>query len=85
MWALYSLSQRQDIQKRLREECLSVPTDTPSYDELNGLPFLDAVVRETLRLHAAVPSTIRIATKDDLIPVNEPYKDKYGNIHNGIK
>ena len=34
-------------------------------DELNALPYLDAVVRETMRVHAPVPSSIRIATRDD--------------------
>lgn len=41
-------------------------TDTPDMDELNSLKYLDAVVRETMRLHAPVPSTTREATKDDV-------------------
>lgn len=41
-------------------------------DELNALPYLDAVIRETMRLHAPVPSTIRVAGKDDLLPLSEP-------------
>jgi Cytochrome P450 len=54
-------------------------------DELMALSYLDAVVRETLRLHAPVPSTIRIAMKDDILPVDTPFTDKYGVVHNGIK
>ena len=54
-------------------------------DELNGLPYLDAVVRETLRVHAPVPSTMRVATKDDILPFGEPVKDKNGNVLNNIK
>jgi len=64
---------------------LTVETETPSMDELVALPYLEAVVRETLRLHAPVPSTIRIAMKDDILPVDTPFTDKYGVVHNGIK
>ena len=78
MWCLFALSQLPEAQSRLRAEILSVPTDTPSADELNALPYLDAVVRETLRLHAAVPSTIRIAMHDDVIPLSKPIVDRNG-------
>ena len=85
MWCLFSLAQVPEVQSRLRAELLAVPTDTPSADELNALPFLDAVVRETLRLHAAVPSTIRIATHDDVIPLSKPIIDKNGVKRDEIK
>lgn len=84
-WALYSLCLRPDIQTKLREELLTVETETPSMDELVALSYLDAVVRETLRLHAPVPSTVRIAMKDDILPVDTPFTDKYGVVHDGIK
>jgi cytochrome P450 len=84
-WALYALCLRPDIQTKLREELLTVETETPSMDELVGLSYLDAVVRETLRLHAPVPSTVRVAMKDDILPVDTPFTDKYGVVHDGIK
>lgn len=84
-WALYALCLCPDIQAKLREELLTVETETPSMDELVALPYLDAVVRETLRLHAPVPSTVRIAMKDDILPVDTPFTDKYGVVHNEIK
>ena len=47
------LAKHQDVQTRLREELLgarsSYGNEIP-YDELSALPFLDAVVRETLRV-----------------------------------
>jgi len=58
---------------------LTVSTDNPTMDELNALPYLDAVVRETMRIHAPVPSTMRVATQDDVIPLEKPVKDKDGN------
>jgi cytochrome P450 len=54
-------------------------------DELNALPYLDAVVRETLRIHAPVASTMRVATADDILPLSEPIKDRNGNILDSIK
>ena len=47
-------------------------------DELNALPYLDAVVREVLRLHSPVQSTLRVAMKDDIIPLAEKIKNGKG-------
>lgn len=49
---LHILAQRQDVQSRLRKEILdaSFGGRDLSYDELNALPLLDAVCRETLRM-----------------------------------
>jgi len=84
-WALFALTQDPEVQTKLRNELLSVPTDNPTMDELNALPYLDCVVRETLRIHAPVPSTVRIAMKDDVLPLNTPFTDKKGNVHHGIR
>ena len=64
---------------------MSVPTDTPSADDLFELPLLDAVVRETMRVQCAVPMTSRVAMHDDVIPVSEPFTDKYGRVHSEIR
>jgi cytochrome P450 len=41
-------------------------------DAIEALPFLDAVVRETLRVCPPVHGTIRTATRDDIIPISSP-------------
>ena len=56
-WALYALTQNKHVQIKLREEVSNVSIDNPTVDDLNGLPYLDAVVRETLRLHPPVTTT----------------------------
>ncbi|KAI0742833.1 cytochrome P450 [Daedaleopsis nitida] len=84
-WCLFALTQAPEVQKKLRAELLAVETDTPSMDELSELPYLDAVVRETLRVHAPVPTTIRVAMKDDVIPVAESFVDRYGQVQDGIR
>ena len=68
------------MQQKLREELLAVPTDTPTMEELNALPYLDLVVRETLRLHAPVTITSRVAMRDDVLPLSAPLTDKHGNV-----
>ncbi|KXN91996.1 hypothetical protein AN958_11056 [Leucoagaricus sp. SymC.cos] len=84
-WALFSIAQDQSIQKRLREELLAVPSESPSMDELNALPYLDAVVRESLRFHCPVPAITRVATEDDVLPLHTPVVDKSGKVRNELK
>ncbi|KIY66077.1 cytochrome P450 [Cylindrobasidium torrendii FP15055 ss-10] len=83
-WTFFALTQHPDIQRKLREELLSLGTEDPSLDELNSLPYLDAVVREVLRLHSPVPFTLRVATKDDILPLRTPVTDAEGNVHDSI-
>ncbi|PIL29235.1 cytochrome P450 [Ganoderma sinense ZZ0214-1] len=84
-WCLYALTQNPRVQQKLRDELLSVETDTPTMDELNALPYLDMVIRESLRLHAPVPAAIRIPVKDDVIPVSAPFTDRNGEVQNSMK
>jgi len=84
-WALFALTQAPEVQTKLREELLKVPTDNPSMDELSALPYLDTVVRETLRVHSPVPSSVRVAMKDDVIPLNTPFIDKNGLTQHGVR
>ena len=48
------------------------------FDRISHLPYLDAVVREALRLYAPITTTMRVATQDDVIPFAEPFVDKHG-------
>ncbi|KAI0824809.1 cytochrome P450 [Trametes gibbosa] len=84
-WALYALCKNQEVQKKLRKELLTLETETPSMDELSALPYLDSVVRETLRLHAPVTMIVREVRRDDVIPVSKPVIDRYGKEYHGIR
>ncbi|PCH34313.1 cytochrome P450 [Wolfiporia cocos MD-104 SS10] len=84
-WCLYALSHALEVQQKLREELLDIPTDHPTMDELQELPYLDAVIRETMRVYPPVPTAARIAGIDDVIPLNEPYTDIRGAVHDGIR
>lgn len=85
IWVLYALIKYPEIQGKLRSELLKVPSDSPSMDELNALPYLDAVVRETLRLLAPIPYTFRISVRNDVLPLNTPVQDRLGKKHHAIK
>ncbi len=53
--AMHLLADHPDIQTRLREEILQAREDNGGqdlgYEDLNTLPYLDATVRETLRMY----------------------------------
>ncbi|KAJ7182982.1 cytochrome P450 [Mycena crocata] len=87
-WALYSLATHPAVQQKLRQELLTVPGDNPIMDELNSLPYLENVVRETMRVHAPVSFTIRVAMEDDILPLSKPYMDTKGKVqsatHHGV-
>jgi cytochrome P450 len=51
---------------------------------LDKLPWLDAVVRETLRLDAPVPGINRSAVKSEMLPLSRPYVDQDGVLHESI-
>jgi cytochrome P450 len=54
-------------------------------EDLNALPYLDSVVRETLRIHPPVSNVTRSAKDDGIIPVGEPYVDRWGNTQHTIR
>ena len=49
-------------------------------DAIERLPYLDAVVQESLRLCPPFHGTIRVATQDDVIPVSSPVVLRDGTI-----
>ncbi|XP_015232479.1 PREDICTED: sterol 26-hydroxylase, mitochondrial-like [Cyprinodon variegatus] len=64
-WALYQLSRNPEIQDRLHEEVSTlVPADQiPTAAEVTRMPFLRAVIKETLRMYPVVPMNSRIITE----------------------
>ncbi|KAJ7272392.1 cytochrome P450 [Mycena rebaudengoi] len=83
-WALHALSLNQEVQGRLRDELLSISTDNPTMDELNALPYLENVVRETMRVYCPVTVAVRKAMADDVLPLSKPYIDRKGTAHDSL-
>lgn len=74
------LASHPDIQIKLREELEHANADSGlDYDQLMSLPLLDAVCKETLRLHPPVPISSRCCQQDDVIPLQHPIKSKTGH------
>ncbi|KAF9130829.1 hypothetical protein BGW39_002583 [Mortierella sp. 14UC] len=71
-WMLHALSTHPEVQRKLRKEMLDhigLPSNKAplSYDAINALPYLNACVKEILRVVPPVHTTSRVATQDDTI------------------
>ncbi|KAJ6505338.1 cytochrome P450 [Mycena sanguinolenta] len=82
--ALHALSIHPSVQARLRDELSSLATDEPTMDELNSLPYLEKVVRETMRLYPPVGFSMREAMENDVLPLSRPYFDRTGKTYDSI-
>lgn len=71
-WLFYELGAHLDVQHKLRSELFTLDTDRPTIAQLSSLCYLDGVVREVIRLHPSIPTSLRIAEKDDWIPLGSP-------------
>ncbi|KAG8953675.1 hypothetical protein FRC04_001879 [Tulasnella sp. 424] len=80
-WALYALASSPEVQAKLRAELTAFPNDNPTMEELNGLQYLDWVVRESLRVYSPVEITSRQPIKDEVVPLSEPVTDLDGKVH----
>ncbi|KAL5524290.1 hypothetical protein ACEPAF_9430 [Sanghuangporus sanghuang] len=73
---LHELAHHPEAQSKLREEVIASRKKhgDMDYDTLMGLPYLDAVCRETLRLFPPVPQLNRTTRKDVVLPLLWPIK-----------
>ncbi|TFK96159.1 cytochrome P450 [Pterulicium gracile] len=90
-WTLYELSKHQDVQTALRDEIMDarkehgIADDDPlSTQMLDALPLLNAVIKETSRMHPIVPNLAREAGKDDVIPLSYPVQTRSGEWVNSV-
>lgn len=86
-WLFKELAQPENIhiQDKLRAELQACPSDEPTMEELHAMPYLDAVLRETLRKNDVVEQSFRSSAKDNVIPVSKPYVDRHGVERKEIK
>ena len=69
-WIFYDLAMNQNAQDTLYEEIINAGSDANelSYETLQALPYLDAVIHESLRRHVPVAFLERFCTKDFPVP-----------------
>lgn len=97
-WTLLLLALNLPIQDHLRAELRDFSSSQPSpasvlekekwqdvYAALDELPYLNNVIRETLRLLPPVHSSIRVAMRDDEIPTRDAVKMRDGTVRYGVK
>jgi hypothetical protein len=90
-WGFLLLAQHPDVQSKLRDELVELAETHPDNEGatamespaqllalIDKLPYLENVCREILRIIPPVHSTIRVALKDDVIPISEPLKYESG-------
>ncbi|TFK30718.1 cytochrome P450 [Coprinopsis marcescibilis] len=69
-WILYELGTHIDVQTALREEVIELKDTTA--DGINKLKLLDAVIKETFRLHPPILENHHEAGEDVVIPLETP-------------
>lgn len=82
-FGLYDLARHPDVQSRLRAEIFECGDNLP-FDQIDELPYLDAVVKEIMRINPSLPGTVRQAQKDDIIPLAEPVTLTNGKVGTDI-
>nr|AHA93084.1 cytochrome P450 CYP27A3 [Ictalurus punctatus] len=68
-WTLYHLARDPEAQQRLYNEVISIcPGDKmTSSEDISKMPWLKAVVKETLRLYPVVPGNARITAEKEIV------------------
>jgi alkylphenol/PAH-inducible cytochrome P450 monooxygenase len=84
-WLFWELAKDQRSQQHLRDEISAarakkIGDAAFSINEYDNMPYLNAVIKENLRLHAGVPNLWRMAGRDDMIPLAEPITTNDGRV-----
>ncbi|KAF9071344.1 cytochrome P450 [Rhodocollybia butyracea] len=75
---LLQLAQNPVIQRRLRQEVQTLPS--LNYNNIITLEYLNAIVKEGLRMYPIGPPTERVALQDDIIPLNQAILARSGEM-----
>ncbi|KAI8972816.1 cytochrome P450 [Trametes punicea] len=87
-FTLWRLAQNPHVQNKLRQEITEAKDACGGgdigYDDLVSLPYLDAVCRETLRIHVPAPYRFREVRQDVVLPLSEPVRGRDGRLMHQI-
>ncbi|KAG6856749.1 hypothetical protein H0H87_001093 [Tephrocybe sp. NHM501043] len=86
-WMLMELARHPEVQTKLRAEIRAMQRTLQSRREttytnadLDSMPYLNAVMKETLRYHPVAINTYRQALRDDVLPLSKPITTINGDI-----
>ncbi|KAF8434330.1 cytochrome P450 [Boletus edulis BED1] len=90
-WMLLEIARHPKVQSRLRNEIrrteavVNVRGDSQlTVQDLEGMPYLNAVIKEGLRFHPAASKAFRIALQDEILPLSKPIVTKSGGMINEV-
>jgi len=91
VFALGQLAGRPDAQEKLRAEIMDTLKKIRargdsdfSVNDFDSMPYLIAVVKESLRLHPSGTEIRRVAIKDDVLPLTKPFVGVSGKVHKDL-
>ena len=65
---LFELSKRPDVWERVQNEVAGLGGRKPTFDDLRDMVYLNALLKESLRLFPIVPGNARQASEDTILP-----------------
>ncbi|EGO24688.1 hypothetical protein SERLADRAFT_356230 [Serpula lacrymans var. lacrymans S7.9] len=90
-WTLYELSKRPEDQKKIRDEIVAARKEMEARGDEDFVPsdfdsmlFMNAVIKESLRLHPIIPMLFREAASEDVIPLSQPIETASGKVINQV-
>ncbi|KAF9649252.1 cytochrome P450 [Thelephora ganbajun] len=91
MFGLWELAKQPEIQRRLREEITEAYEaartrggDDLTPGDIDNLPFTNAVIKETLRRHAAAIEIQRVTWEDNVLPLTRPMVGRSGKTYHSL-
>lgn len=85
LWTLLELARHPEVQNTLRKEIRETEKNVRAHggtyftaNDLDDMPYLAAVLKESMRFHPALYQNYRVAVNDDVIPLSKPIVNKMG-------
>ncbi|KAK7952715.1 cytochrome P450 52E1 [Apiospora aurea] len=67
-YLFFELSRRPDVVHKLRDEIAALGAESPSWEQLKGMNYLQMAIKEALRLNPPVALNSREAVRDTVLP-----------------
>ncbi|TFK50720.1 cytochrome P450 [Heliocybe sulcata] len=86
-WTLWELAKHPEVQTRLRNEIREAELKARgelSLSDIEHMPYLQAVLKEGLRLHPAIPRITRLVKDDQVVPLSKPIRTTSGALRSEI-